>query len=182
MTAGTNTITVTYLDKTTTFQATAVHNYAGLLSTWTLHPANSVAEYINGYIRLKCNDTTDQSGYGVWVADAGKTLWSAVNGKTVKVRIKVNTKDTSVAIFGLGVYVNSSISSMGNASARRKSMGTLVLADDGYYEVQHTLNIADFTIGTLTPTANSTFGVSAMARSLNTYSEIYDVQIIEVTS
>lgn len=179
--AGINTITVTYLDQTTTFQATAVHNYAGILSTWTLHPATSVAEYTNGYIRLKCNNAGDQSGYGVWAADAGKTLWSAVDGKTVKVRIKVNDKSSSVMSTGIGVYVNSSISSMSNANARRMGL-SFVLADDGYYECQCTLNIADFTIGSLTPKENSTFGVFCYSRSLNTYAEIYDAQIIEVTS
>lgn len=183
MTTGTNTITVTYLGKTDTFSVNVVHNYAGLLSTWTLHPASSVAEYTNGAVRMKCANTTDQDGYGVWCADCKTSLWSAVNGKTLKFRVKANSKSASVVLMGAGVFENANITSLGATKAKRKSFAEndLTLSADGYYEINFVCDINNFTNGTLTPNASSTFGLYAYARSLQDYIEFYDLQVFEVT-
>ena len=180
MTAGTNTITVTYMGKTTTFSATVKHNYAGALSTWTLHPQSGVAEYVNGYIREKCVTSSMQSGYSVWVADAAKSTWGQVNGKKLKFRLLINSDSSSIGAYGPGIYSSSSPTSLGNAYSRRVNLGTGTLADDGYYEWEKVMDLADFTYGTYTPTTSSAFGLYAYARALNDYFEIYDVQIFEV--
>jgi len=181
---GTSTITVTYMGETTTFSVTAISNYAGALSTWTLHPASSVAEYVDGYIRMKCLNSTDANNYGVWCCDNKKTLWSAVNGKTVKIRVKTNeTSFGTIGTFGIGVYQSNSISSLGASYAKRENLNSsLTLATDGYYECTFVNNISNFTQGDLTPDASSTYGLFCYARSQSSYVEIYDVQIIEVTS
>ncbi len=178
---GTNTITVTYFDETDTFTVTVKHNYAGSLDTWAVRPGTgATAEYVNGYIRMKCNTTTIQEGWGCWCADAAKSTWGAVNGKRLRVRVKVNTISSSVGTFGLGAYSTTSPTSLGNAVARRASAGTWVLADDGFYEYEKVIDISDFTYGTYSVTNNSAFGIYCYARALNEYIEIYDAQIFEV--
>lgn len=179
---GQNTVTVSYGGVTTTVSVTAVHNYAGALSTWTLHPSQSVSEYTNGYIRMKCLNAEDQSGWGVWCADCKKTLWSAVNGKTVKIRVKTNEASFgTIGTFGIGVYQNANITSLGSAYAKRKNLNTsFTIASDGYYECVFENNYSNLDSGSLTPNQNSTYGMFCYARALNDYVEIYDVQIIEV--
>lgn len=185
--AGTNTITATYGSFTATFTATALHNYAEVLSNWIYHPNNNggTAAYSDGKIRMKCGNSSDVSNWSVWVADGKKTLWSAVNGKSVKVRMKVSDYNyAGLGAFGLGVYQSSSITSLGASYAKRVSLdGEWTLADDGYYETTSAFvcDIANFTSGTLSPGANATFGLWCYARSTSNYQEIYDVQIYEVT-
>lgn len=178
---GTNTITVTYLGETDTFTVAVKHNYAGALSTWAVRPGSgSTAEYVNGYIRMKCNTTTIQDGWGCWCADAAKSTWGQVNGKTLRVRVKVNTISSSVGVFGLGLYSSTTPKSLGSAAALRASSGSWALADDGFYEYEKVMNISDFTYGSYSPTNNSAFGIYCYARALNDYIEIYDAQIFEV--
>lgn len=183
MAVGTNIITVTYMDKTDTFSVTVVKNYADALSGWYLHPNNSIATHSNGVIKMKCSTSTDQSNFNVWCADRARTLWSAVNGKTIKVRIKANTVDITVGAFGLGVYQNASITSLGASYARRMGFqeADWTLASDGWYETTFVCDIASFTYGSLTPGTSATFGLYCYARSLNDYIEISGAQIIDVT-
>ena len=180
MTAGTNTITVTYMGKTTTFSATVKHNYAGALSTWTLKAASGgTIEYINGYIRGKCGTSSVQSAWGVWGVDAAKTKWGEVDGKKLRLRLLVNSSSTSIGRFGYGIYNSTSPTNIGGANSKNQNTGTLTLADDGYYEWDKVMALSDFT-GTYSQTANSAFGVYCYPRALNDYIEIYDVQVFEV--
>lgn len=189
MDPGTNTITVTYDELTDTFSATVLHNYAGALNNWIYHPNNAggTAAYSDGKIRLKCGNASDVSNWSVWVADGKKTLWSAVEHKSVKVRIKVNANDyVNIGAFGMGIYQNANINSMGAAYALRAGFGaegTWVLADDGYYETvtPFVCEQSSFTSGTLSPGSASTFGIWCYSRSTSQYQEIYDVQVFEVT-
>ena len=177
--AGSNTIVVSFLDQTDSFTVEAVHNYSGALSTWKLNPENSIATYIDGTIRMKCSNSTDYNNYYVWAADCKRTLWSSVNGKTVLVRIKLN--DLSYSATGLGIYENASISSLANSHARRVNLGSsFVLKEDGYYETEFVCDISNFTQGTLTPGSSATFGFFSYSHSQTNYIEIYDAQIIEV--
>lgn len=188
MTAGEQTFVVSYLDVTTSFTATITHNIAATLygSTWTFYAGTSgaIGTQSNGVIRLKCGTSSDVTNYGTWGADVKKTLWSAVNGKTVKVRIKVNEIDGSnYGLFQLGIYQNSSIQSLGSQYCKKMSLATAdwVAASDGYYEQTKVLNLSDFTQGSLTPGTNSTFGILCYGRSTTNIQEIYDVQIIDIT-
>lgn len=189
MDAGTNTITVTYNELTDTFSATVLHNYAEALNNWIYHPANNggTAAYSDGKIRLKCGNASDLTNWSVWAADGKKTLWSAVEHKSVKIRIKVNDYDNdNLGAFGLGIYQNANISSLGASNALRVGLGaegTWTLAADGYYETTtpFVCEKSNFTAGTLTPGSASTFGIWCYSRSTSQYQEIYDVQVFEVT-
>lgn len=189
MDPGTNTITVTYDEYTATFTATVLHNYAEVLSNWIYHPNNNggTAAYSDGKIRLKCGNASDVSNWSVWAADGKKTLWSAVEHKTVKIRIKVNDNDyANLGAFGLGIYQNANINSLGASYALRvgfSAEGTWTLAADGYYETTtpFVCEKSNFTVGTLTPGSASTFGIWCYSRSTSQYQEIYDVQVFEVT-
>lgn len=184
MTAGTNTITVTYLDETDTFSVTVKHNYAGAMSAWYMHPASDgVAEVVNGYARLKCVTSSMQSNYSVWCADRATTLWSALNGKTVKIRIRTNSVDSSIAICGFGIFQSASITSLGSSYVKLKQItkSNWTLADDGFLEFTFVCDVANFTTqGSLTPGTNATVGIYGYARALNDYWEVYDAQIYEV--
>ena len=179
---GTNTITVSYMGVTTTVSVEAVHNYAGALSTYTLHPASSIVEYVNGTIRMKCTKKEDQTGWGTWAIDNKKTKWSDVNGKTIRIRIKVNDYGSTIGIGGPGIYQSNSINSLANSYCKRASMPSLTLANDGYLECTLVCNISNFTIGSLSPGTNAMFGLFFYARSLTDFFIIYDVEIIEVVS
>ena len=183
MTAGTQTITVDYMGYTDTFTVTVQTNYAEEIDNWMYHKgsSSSVAQYNSAmqYIVLKCATTTDLNNYAVYVADVKKTLWSAVNGKTVKVRIK--TDNTTDGQFGLGIYQSASITTLSNSNAKRAGLNSLTLAADGYYEQTFICDFANFTIGSLSPGGSATFGVWCYSRSTSNYAHIYDVQIFEVT-
>lgn len=185
MTAGPQTIVVSYLGSEGTFTVTVLHNYAAVLSasTYTLHPGNNggVATYADEKIRIKCGNTSDVNNFNVWAIDNKKTLWSAVNGKTLRFRIKVN--DIALNASGFGVYQSSSITSLGASYSRRtsgfSSLGTL--NENGYYEGTFECVIENFATGSLSPGTNATFGVFGYARSTSEYGEFIDVQIIENT-
>lgn len=187
MTAGEQTFVVSYLDVTTSFTATITHNIAATLygSTWTFYAGTSgaIGTQSNGVVRLKCGTSSDVTNWGTWGADVKKTLWSAVNGMTVKVRVKVNAIDANYGVFQLGIYQNSSIQSLANQYCKKMSLTTTdwVAASDGYYEQTKVLDISNFTQGDLTPGTNSTFGILCYARSTTNIQEIYDVQIIDIT-
>ena len=176
---GTNTITVSFLGESDTFTVTAVHNYAAQLNNWIYHPWNNggISRYYGGAIELRCGNSYDESQYNVWAVDGKKTLWSSVNGKTLKIRFKVN--DISLGSFGVGIYQSSSITSLGNEYAKRAGV-TPSLGDDGYYEATIECDIANFTYGSLSPGSSSTFGMFAYSRTTSASVYVYDVQITEV--
>ena len=176
---GSQTINVTYSQKTTSFTANVIHNYAGDLSTWKLKASSSVAEYANGKCRFKCLTTGDYNGWAVWGIDCKKTLWSAVNGKTLKIKMKVDHLDAG-AIFA-GVFTGADATSLSEANCLRCELSN-VLQESGYYEQTLYCDVSSFSVGTLSPTSSSTFGVGCYSHSMSEYIEVLDVQIYEVES
>ena len=183
LSVGTSTITVIYLNATTTFTVTVLHNYSSALSVFVLHPASSTATYSDGAIRLKCNTTNDYNNWGVWTADTkSSTLWSTVTGKTVKVRVKTTAPSFSdYGTVGVGIYkVNTT--SLANSNCRRVGLTWGNKSADGYMEGTFVCNINNFTNGTMNPTSSTVFGLFAYSHSLTNTLIIEDVQIYEVQS
>lgn len=153
-------------------------NLAGAMNTWYYKKGstNSVSTYDpNGYGLLKCATSTDVNNWAVYAFDRATTLWSAVNGQTIKVRIKTNT--ITDCAFGMGIYQSSSTSSLLSSVSKRAGLPDLVLAEDGYYEQTFVCDISDFTVGSLSPGENATFGIYAYSRSTTVNAQIFDAQI-----
>lgn len=156
-------------------------NLSGSVDSWVYHKgsSSSICQWdARGYGVLRCGTTTDLNNYAVHTFDCATTLWSAVQGKTLKVRIK--TSSITDGLFTMGIYQNAQLTGLSSTNARRAGLNNLTLADDGYYEQTLIADIANFTIGSLTPDANATFGINCFSRSRTNYEQIFDVQIYEV--
>lgn len=175
---GTSSITVNYMGVTDTVSVPVQKNYAGALDNWTPCYYSSAITYSDGILSIKCRNSSDVENWQIWAADIKKTLWSSVNGKTVKVRIKV--ENIEYASFGVGVYQNASTSSMSSSYTLRANL-SLTQASDGYYEGTFVCNISNFTLGSLTPDSSSTFGVFCYSRSEAVTVRISDVQVFEIS-
>ena len=184
LSVGTCTITVEYGQLSTTFSVDVIANLAAPLNNWTYQPytRGGICRYNGEAIEMKCGTATDVSSWSIWTIDNKKTMWSAVIGKTIKIRIKCSDQPYTPGIIraGLGIYQSNSITSLGTSYARRAD-ANWVLADDGYWEGSIVCDLANFSIGTLTPGANATFGLYAYSQSNTEYGYIYDVQMYEVT-
>lgn len=157
-------------------------NLAGNIQNWYYHKGstNSIAQWDErGYGVLRCSTDADVSNYQVWTADNATTLWSSVNGKTILIRVKASSI-TTTAIFSIGIYQNSSITSLGSEYARRAALLNWTLAEDGYYEQTFVCDISNFTYGSLTPGVDATFGLNCYSLSKTTYQQIWDAQIYKV--
>lgn len=156
-------------------------NLAGSVDSWVYHKGSSgsVSQWdTRGYGVLRCGTLADVNNYAVYTFDCATTLWSAVQGKTLKVRIK--TSSITDGQFTMGIYRNAQLTAMASADVLRAGLGNLTLAADGYYEQTFVCDLSNFTIGTLTPGSGATFGINCFSRSRNNYEQIWDVQIYEV--
>lgn len=156
-------------------------NLAGSVDSWLYHKgsSSSIAQWdTRGYGVLGCYSNTDVNNYAVYAVDRSTTLWSSVVGNTILVRVKTNS--ITDGLFQLGVYQNAQITSMSNSNCKRAGLPNLTLANDGYYEQTFVCDIANFTVGSLTPGANATFGLNCFSRSKTVYEQIFDAQIYKV--
>lgn len=187
LTAGTSTITVSYGGKTDEISVTVKHNYADSLSNWLLTATSGTAVYENGEISLHCRNSSDISNYNVYTADRAKTLWSAVEGKTLKIRLKVRGDDfgdyssTNKLIWAVGIYKNASVTGLsGDSRPKWKNFTSFAPTNNAaWVEDTLTATIANMTGGTGTPTSESTFGLNVYIQSLK-YAYIMDAEIYEV--
>ena len=191
LTAGTSTITVTYDEKTTTFAATVTGvgstNYADSLAN-ILRSATPTASYADGVITMKTSQTS-ANNYSMWCFDRAKTLWSAVVGKKLRIRVTKystdwvgdysNVNPQNRVIDGLAIFQNSTVTS-GSGRQRWVTLGDPVPTSSPYvYEYIFDADVANFTGGTGTPTSSSTFGYSCYDASPNTI-KITNLEIVEV--
>ena len=187
LTAGTSTITVSYGGKADEISVTVKHNYADSLSNWMLTATSGTAVYENGEISLHCRNSTDISNYYVYTADRAKTLWSAVEGKTLKIRLKVrgndfgDYSDTNKLAWSVVIYKNASVTAVsGDNRLKWKSFTSFAPTNNAaWVEDTLTATIANMTGGTGTPTSESTFGINVYSLSLK-YAYIMDAEIYEV--
>lgn len=157
-------------------------NLAGSVDSWVYHKgsSSSICQWdTRGYGVLRCGTSADLNNYAVYTFDCATTLWSAVQGKTLKVRIK--TSSLTDGQFTIGIYQNSQLTALSNATALRGGLSNLVLAADGYYEQTFVCDLSNFTLGTLTPGSEATFGLNCFSRSRTNYQQIFDVQIYIVS-
>lgn len=187
LTAGTSTITVSYGGKTDAISVTVKHNYADSLSNWMLTATPDTAVYENGEISLHCRYSTDISNYYVYTADRAKTLWSAVEGKTLKIRLKVrgndfgDYSDTNKLVWAVVIYKNASVTNVSGDNRQKWKTFTSFAPTNNAAWVEDTITatIANMTGGTGTPTSESTFGINVYSLSLK-YAYIVDAEIYEV--
>lgn len=157
-------------------------NLAGPVQSWYYKKgsSSSVSQWDSrGYGVLKCGTANDLNNFAVWTVDRATTLWSTVNGKTVLIRIK--TSSITDGLFTIGIYQDANITSIANAYVLRAGLSNLTLAADGYYEQTFVCNISNFTIGSLTPGANATFGLNCYSLSRTNYEQIFDAKIYIVS-
>lgn len=187
LTAGTSTVTVSYAGKTDEISVTVKHNYADILLNWLLTATPDTAVYDNGEISLHCRNFTDISNYYVYTADRAKTLWSAVEGKTLKIRLKVrgndfgDYSDTNKLVWSVVIFKNASVTAVSGDNRQKWKSFTSFAPTNNAAWVEDTLTatIANMTGGTGTPTSESTFGINVYSLSLK-YAYIMDAEIYEV--
>lgn len=192
--SATSTITVLYNGKTTTFTVAVTlvgsTNYAGSLSNWTL-TTTPTAAYSNGVITFKYQTTSsfNNNNYSMWGFDCKETLWSAVSGKKLRIRVTEyspdwtgNYSDTTPnnrAIDGIAIFENANITSGGGRQKYASLGGKALTSTPQTFEYVIDAELSSFTGGTGTPTAQSTFGYSMYNASMNTVI-VTDLQIVEV--
>ena len=188
--SATSTITVSYGGKTTTFTVAVTlvgsTNYADALSNWLLSNA-ATATYADGKITMKTSQQNANS-YAMWCFDRAKTLWSAVQGKKLRIRMTLdspdwvgefsNTNPQNRAINGVAIFSSASAST-GNDRQKFASLSSFVLSASQTLEYVFTADISNFTGGTGTPTSQSTFGLSVYDASANTV-HVTAAEIVEV--
>lgn len=192
--SSTSTITVTYNSKTTTFTVDVTlvgsTNYAGALSNWTLS-TTPTASYSNNRITLKYTQTSvyNNNNFAMWAFDCKTTLWSAIDGKKLRIRVTEystdwsgvysNTTPNNRAIDGLALFASAGATS-GNDRQKYVGLGDRVLTSTPQtFEYVIDADLSLFTGGSGTPTSNTTFGYTMYNASLNTVI-ITDLEIVEV--
>lgn len=187
ITAGTQTITIEYHNKTTTFNVTVLHNYADSLANWALTGVTGQASYSDGVISVKANNSTELANYTAWVADRAKTKWSDVTGKTLKIRVRIRGNNfgeyssTNRLVLFVGIYKNKDITALGGDSKQKYKSFHSSIAPSNEYEWYEGTLLMDYSewSGTYTPTTDSTFGIHIYSQSLNT-AYIADAEVYEV--
>lgn len=187
-----STITVTYQSKTDAFTVAVTvvgdTNYSDSLSNWVLSGVGT--SYASNVIQLKSTQT-NANAYKIWTFDRAKTLWSAVSGKKLRVRISVGSPDWSgdgswssplnyVAI-GVCIFKNSTITSGNDRQKYQSLYSDTITADPMNLEYVFDADVANMSAGSGTPTSSSTFGIMLYNNSANTV-KVYSAEIVEVLS
>ena len=188
---GTSTVTVSYGGKTTTFTVTVYaepENMASALADWA--HSSSYASYDSS------NDMLVQTGlsqsaansYLSWVGDKSGPLWDDIKGKTLKVKVIMDSPDwvgekssedpKNVVLVGPMIYPQTdSTSSLANRQRWADFGNEILTAEQQAFEYNFVAEIASFTDGTGNPTSTSIFGIFIYNCSTNTV----NVRSVEVT-
>lgn len=189
--SGTSTVTVTYSGKTTTFNVSVTlvgtTVYSDSLSNWRLS-TTPTASYANNMITMKTTQSNADL-FAMWCFDRAKTLWSAVNGKKIRVRITLASPDwvgdmsqvapRNLVNVGLAIYKNATITAGGDRQKYQELEELVLTSEPITREYIFDCDISNFSSGTGTPTSSSTFGLQVYDCSANTIN-ITSAEIVEV--
>lgn len=184
--SATSTITVSYGGKTATFTVAVTlvgdTEYASDVLNFVLTNTQVSGAPASGrgddYFWIKCLNDANITAYAVWAFDTKKTLWDTIKGKRLRIRASLKSPDwaehpsasNNRFIPGVAIFQNSSVVS---GTGRQKFAGlspsiTVLTNEYETFEYVFDATLENFSGGTGTPTASSTFGVTFYSQTLNT--------------
>lgn len=183
-----STITATYQDKTDTFTVTVTlvgsTNYASTsMSNLTRTTQAGATGITDGVLWMKCLNASQISGYNIWAFDCKPTLFSTLQDKVVRVRIRAKSpdwsgdlSDTNRVKFWVTVYQNANVKSGGGRQDNISLGGIAPTSEYKTYEYVTTVSSSASSI-----TSASTVGLCVYHQSLHTV-QIASIEIVEVLS